>query len=178
MIRVRESLKGLNFKNFEAIPDFDMKLSEFLDRLDEELKYFRGYEEKDGQRGIRYPAVGYACLYGEKIVAISYYIVPKKFSFRWFFDLLFRPSGLESGAVVKKEYQRRGIAKHLASLKEDIIRRMGYRESWYRTDSDNVAMLRWSENEDRYGLWKRTDKPVFFTVKLDEGEMDRKNHTK
>jgi hypothetical protein len=97
---MRESLRSLEFKDFEE------KLSHFLNNLDKELKFWRGYHEKNGQRSIRYPVIGYACLDGDKIVAISYYITPKILSPRWIYDRIFRPKGLEGGVVVKKSTRK------------------------------------------------------------------------
>jgi hypothetical protein len=111
------SLRGLDFKNFNDIPNFEEKLSKFLNMLDEELDYWRGYEDKNGEIKIRYPIAGIASLDGENIIAISYYIVPKKWSLRWIYDLIFRPKGPEIGVVVKKDYHRRGIADHLNYLR-------------------------------------------------------------
>ena len=168
---MRDSLRDLDFKDFRDIPNFDEKLSKFLNELDEELDYWRGYEEKNGEIKIRYPIAGLACLDGEMIVAISYYIVPKKWSLRWVYDRLFRPKGLEIGVVVKKDYHRRGIANHLNHLRLDLLRELGYHKYWFRVDHANVPSTILSEKHTREmngKIWKKTDKQVYFVVDLDK----------
>lgn len=172
---MRESLKGLEFRNFDEIPDFEEKLSEFLNRLDEELKHWRDYVEKGGKRSIPHPISGYACLDDDKIGAISYYILPKMFSKRYFIDLLFHPKGVETGVVTKKEYQRRGIAKHLRDLLIDIMRKKGIKRCWIRTDSNNIAMLKWVEKRGDK-IVKRTNKQIYFASNLDDDDRVKKNH--
>jgi len=164
---MRDSLMELEFKNFKDIPNFDEKLQGFLDSLDDELEHWRGHEEKNGRLRVRYPMVGYACLDGDKIVAISYYIVPEKFSPRWFFDLFFRPKGFEGGAVVKKEYHRRGIASHLNSLKMGVLREMRVNHFWYRVDYDNTPSLKFAEKMGRKP-WRKTEKQVYYSVEIEE----------
>ncbi|MFQ6053731.1 MAG: hypothetical protein ACE5OO_05850, partial [Candidatus Bathyarchaeia archaeon] len=162
---MREALKGLEFRNFEDIPDFDNKLSEFLNSLDEEVKHFRGWVEEEGALRLRYPAYGYACLDGDEIVAISYYNVPRKNSIYHFIDLLLRPEGAETGAVTKKEYQRRGISSHLEKLKGELMRKKGFKHYWYRSDSDNIAMMKWEEKKGNKPV-KRTRKKLFYLINL------------
>jgi GNAT superfamily N-acetyltransferase len=167
MSESHRSSEGLKYLKFKDIPDFESKLHLFLENLDEELVYWRGYEEKDGERRVRYPIVGYACLDGEEIVAISYYIVPRKLSLRWIYDRLFRPNGLEKGVVVKKEYQRLGIAKHLDKIKLGLLRELGHTQYWFRVDLDNLPSLSWAEkNASR--VWKRTDDQVYFVFEVEE----------
>lgn len=163
---MRESLKDFEFKNFNEISDFEDKLAMFLDGLDEELVHWRGYEIRDGRRALRYHNEGYACLDDGKIVAISYYVFPRKFSLKWLHDLFFRPKGPEAGDVVRKDYQKRGIGRHLTYLKLQILRNMGLKNYWYRTDIDNVAVLNWAEKNNRK-VWKKTDKQVYFSINLD-----------
>ena len=170
---MRDSLRGLDFKDFRDIPNFEVRLSRFLNELDEELNYWRGYEGKNGEINIRYPIAGFACLDGENVVAISYYIVPKKWSLRWIYDCIFRPKGLEIGVVVKKDYHRRGIADHLNYLRLDLLRELGYHQYWFRVDYDNVPSMRLSEKHIRQmngKIWKKTDKQVYFVVDLDKEE--------
>ena len=170
---MRDSLKGLVFSDFREISNFDKKLSNFLNELDEELCYWRGYEDKDGDIKIRYPVAGIACLDGEKIVAISYYIVPEKWRPRWIYDRLFRPKGLEYGVVVKKEYHRRGIANHLNYLRLNLLRELGHNTYWFRVDHDNIPSMRLSEkliHQVDGKIWKKTDKQVYFMVELEEND--------
>jgi GNAT superfamily N-acetyltransferase len=174
-----DSLSGLDFKDFRDVDDFDEKLARFLDDLNEELKYWRGYEMKNGERRIRYPMAGLACLDGEEIVAISYFVVPKKLSPRWIYDKLFRPKGLEYGVVVKKAYQRRGIANQLSNLKLDILQELGYTQYWFRVDSDNIPSMQLSSNYTRKmkgEIWKKTDKQVYFTVNINR-DFRKNNRT-
>ncbi|MBD3207169.1 hypothetical protein GF319_12620 [Candidatus Bathyarchaeota archaeon] len=163
---MRESLKGFKFKNFREIPEFEDKISVFLDGLDEELVHWRGYELRAGRRALRYHTEGYACLDGDKIVAISFYIFPRKFTLKWLHDLIFRPRGPEAADVVKKDYQKRGIARHLTRLKLQILQDIGLKNYWFRTDADNIAVLNWAEKNNRR-IWKKTNKQVYFSVNLD-----------
>jgi RimJ/RimL family protein N-acetyltransferase len=167
---MRESLRGLDLQCFRNIPNFEGRLSKFLNELDEELEYWRGYEEKNGEIKIRDPIAEIACLDGENIIAISYYIVPKKWSLRWIYDRIFRSKGLEIGVVVKKDYHRRGIAEHLNYLRLDLLRELGYHQYWFRVDQDNIPSMRLSEKHIRQvngKIWKKTDKQVYLVVDLD-----------
>ena len=171
-----DSLKGLEFKNFRDVSDFEDKLSRFLNELDEELIYWRGYEEINGQRGIRYPIRGHACLDGEKIVAINYFIVPRILSPRWIYDRIFRRRGFEIGVVVKKDYQRRGIADHMNSLRVELFRELGIEEYWFRVDKDNIASMRLSEKHTeqmRGKIWKETKDQVYFLININKDLMTR-----
>jgi GNAT superfamily N-acetyltransferase len=175
---IRDSLRGLNFKNFKDIKNLDGKLAYFLNELDEELFHWRGYVEKNGKRSIRYPITGIACIDGDEIVAISYFVIPKKFSPRWIYDKLFRPKGLEYGVVVKKEYHRRGIANHLSDLKIELLREMGYSQYWFRVDSDNFPSLQLSNKyTSKMGgkVWKKTEEQVYFTVDINSDDIAESN---
>lgn len=171
-----ESLKGLEFKNFRDISNFEDKLSKFLNELDEELMYWRGYEEVNGRRRIRYPMMGHACLAREKIVAINYFIVPRILSPRWLYDKIFRRRGFEVGIVVKKEYQRRGIADRMNSLRVELFKKMGVEEYWFRVDKDNIASMRLSEKhteEMRGKIWKETEDQVYFIININKDLIPR-----
>jgi hypothetical protein len=161
------SLKDLNFCYFKNIKNFNEKISKFLDDLNEELKFWRGYIEKNGKRSIRYPVTGIACLDKEDIVAIAYFVVPKKLSPRWIYDRLFRPKGLEYGIVVKKEYHRKGIANHLSNLKLDLLHQLGYDQYWFRIDIDNIPSMQLAKKylqKVNGKIWKKTRKQVYFLV--------------
>lgn len=173
-----EGLSGLEFRNFEEIPDFDKKLTEFLNGLDEELKTWRDFAEKNGKRSIPHGiTAGYACLDGDKIVGI-YYLFPlrphaKKYSFMYFPSFLFPQEEIESASVVKKEYQRRGIFKHSRNLVLDLAREMGYKGYIYSVDTSNI----WSgamKRGDR--IINRTDKKIYFVSNLVEGDHYWKKH--
>ena len=171
----RESLKGLEFRNFAEIPEFDEKLTEFLNGLDEELKTWRDYVEKNGKRGIPHGITGYACLDCEKIVGISYFHVPKKLRIRYFINLLLArasPKEAAIGSVVKTEYQRRGIFGHLFDLRNELMRETGYGRVRYVTDFNNIAMLKWGEKK-KHRIVKKTDKEIYFVYNLADDERAR-----
>jgi RimJ/RimL family protein N-acetyltransferase len=170
-LNVTESLKDLEFKDFREISNFEDKLSTFLSELGEELFYWRGYEKFNGCRRIMYPVMGHACLDGEKIVAINYFIVPRILSPRWLYDKVFRRRGFEVGVVVKKEYQRRGIADHMNSLRPKLLEELGVEEYWFRVDKDNVASMRLSEkhtDEMKGKIWKKTKDQVYFIINVNK----------
>jgi len=167
----RGSLRGLRFESFLEIPDFDGKLTEFLNSLDDELNTWRDYVEKNGKRSIPHIIAGYACLDGEKIIGISYFFVPKKLRIQYFINSLLARApqkAAEAGFVVKKEYQRRGIAVHLLDLKNDIARKMGYKHIIYSSDSNNIAVLKLAEKRGD-SIVKTTDKKIYFAYNPGKG---------
>jgi len=169
-----KSLKGLEFKDFSEILDFDKKLSKFLDSLDEELQTWRDHTEKNGKRRIPHAIDGYACLDDENIVGIGYFFRTKKDKVRYFINLLFGCSFKEAewGGVVKKEYQRRGISTHLFDLCVKKMKKLGYaRVKWY-ADSNNIRALKWSENM-AHRIVKRADKKFYFVYNLIDNYCDQ-----
>ena len=73
------------------------------------------------------------------------------------------------GAVVNKEYHRRGIAKYTRNLVVDIMRKMGIKWCWSRVDSDNIAILKWVDKRGDK-IVKRTDKRIYLTYNLDDDD--------
>ncbi len=114
-----DSSENLTFASFNDIPDISKKLSKFF------------YETQSivGSQGFRLiprPIAGYACLDGERIVAISYYIVPKRLSLNYLMKYFFRPAKVEMGTVIMKEYRSRGVYQELIRNVDEMMRRRGY----------------------------------------------------
>lgn len=170
----RESLKGLEFKNVTEISDFCEKLAEFLNDLDEELETWRDYVEKNGKRSIPHRITGYACLDREKIVGIYYFSLSKKFSVRYSIQRLFLPREAQIGILVKKEYQRRGIATHLRELTRDLLRELGYKREVSSVDSDNIAGLKYA-NKGGSRIEKRDDEEIHFVYNLIDDDHNQKH---
>jgi len=113
-------LMGLQFKKFDEIKDFENKLSIFLRSLEVELLTWRDYVERDDKRFIPNPIKGIACLDGDQIIGISYFGHKNRSFIEKIFWLLFSKRETVTGAVVKKEYQGRGINTHARKLKKNI----------------------------------------------------------
>ena len=114
-----DSLEGLTFANFNDIPNFNEKLS----------KFFNEMQNIAGPQGIRLiprPISGYACQDGERVVAISYYIIPKRFSLNYLMKYFSRPAKVEMGTVIIQEYRSRGVHRELIRLVKEMIRFRGY----------------------------------------------------
>jgi ribosomal protein S18 acetylase RimI-like enzyme len=169
---MRDSLKGLECKNIKEILYFDEKLSEFLNSLDEELKTWHDYVEKNGKRNIPYPIAGFACLDGEKIVGLQYFSDPKKFSVRYFIDLLFHSKEVGEGVVVKKEYHRRGIGQHLWNSCRDLLLKMGYERIYHKTDPENIAIIKWNEKIGSKIVRKKKDR-IHYVINLTDDDNVR-----
>jgi RimJ/RimL family protein N-acetyltransferase len=169
-----ESLKGLKFRSFQEIPDFNKKLTAFLNSLDEELETWRDYIEKRGKRSIPHRITGYACLDGEKIIAIYYFFVPKKLQIRNFINLLFVGTlkMAEAGSVVKREYQGCGIGIKLFNLTVNLAREMGYKRLIYVIDCNNIAALKLAEKQG-CRILRITNKKKYFIADLDDSCHDR-----
>lgn len=116
---VDDSLKGLTFVNFKDIPDITKKLSIFFG----ETQLNAGSQ---GYRLIPRPIAGYACLDGDRIVAISYYIIPKKMSKNYLMKYLLRPVKVETGTVIMQEYRNRGIYRELIAKVQELMHSKGY----------------------------------------------------
>jgi hypothetical protein len=113
-----ESLKNFTFANFSDIPDINKKLSNFFN----ETQYIAGSQ---GVRLTPRPIAGYACLEGEQIVAISYYIIPKKLSLNYLMKF-FRSAKVETGTVIKQEYRGIGIYRELIRNVQELMQSRGY----------------------------------------------------
>jgi GNAT superfamily N-acetyltransferase len=114
-----DSQGSFTYANFNDIPDFREKLRVF----------FSEAQAIAGAQGYRFtprPMVGYACIDGERIVAISFYIIPKKDSLNYLGKYLFRPPKVEMGTVIMQEYRGLGVYRELISRVQELMRKKGY----------------------------------------------------
>ena len=114
-----DSLEGLTFANFKDIPNIGKKLSKFFN----ETQRIAGPQ---GFRLIPRPMAGYACQDGERVVAISYYIIPKRFSLNYLMKYFSRPPKAEMGTVILQEYRSRGVHRELIRQVQELMRIRGY----------------------------------------------------
>jgi hypothetical protein len=114
-----DSLNRLTYANFKDIPDITKKLSIFFN----ETQINAGSQ---GFRLIPRPIAGYACLDNGRIVAISYYIIPKKRTMNYLQKFLLQPVKVETGTVIMQEYRNRGIYRELISKVQELMHSKAY----------------------------------------------------
>ena len=135
------NINKLLLKKISEIDDFDDKLDIFLRSLNEELVTWRDYEERGGKFVIPNPIAGFAALDGDNIIAITYFGHKKRNLFEYIFWLLFSERETETGAIVKKEYQRKGINRRFRDLKIEYMKELGYKRNIIRIDKTNIAAI-------------------------------------
>jgi len=162
----RPSLPALTYVNLADVPDFEEKISNFINDLDEELITWRDYKIEDDKKKLKNKVIGYACLDGDKIIAINYWTDYKKYTLRYFIFKLFFFKEYEGGMVAKKNYQKLGITTDLKKLRDSLAQKYGYVRSIGGFDADNKAMLDYSQKR-KYGTIKKTDKTIYYFFNLD-----------
>ena len=114
-----DPLKGFTYANFNDISDLIEKLRVF----------FSESQAIAGAQGYSFtprPMAGYACIDGARIVAISFYIIPKKDSLNYLGKYLFRSPKVEMGTVIIHEYRGLGVYRELISRVQELMRKKGY----------------------------------------------------
>lgn len=97
----------------------------------------------------------------EKIVALSYFCLPQKYSIKYFINKIFPPKEAETGAVVKKEYQRRGINAYSRIVTHKLMLKLGYQRTILRIDVNNITGLKSAQKLPGAKVIKKTDNNIY-----------------
>jgi len=153
---------------FRDISDFKRKVNNFLDGLDlnMELRYWHDYNEVGNKRYLPDNYDGYAAIYNNEIIGISYFGYPKKWSLRWLLNFLFPVRRTEIGSVIKKEYQKMGVASSMHPYKEKLAKHLGIQEFYSKVEQINKGTIKYAKEKLGGQIIDEDEKYVYFIFNL------------
>lgn len=163
---MNDTTENLQIMHFSEIIDFKQKLTNFLNNLEEELKYFSEVKTKDDNRYFPYPIDGFACLDEEKIVAIAVVMIPPITTLQGIHHRIFHPTKMYAHVLVKKEYQRKGIRGRLRRERNPYLIKMGITHVISVVDNSHKVALKILHNDEEVTVFKITDQVTYFMRKL------------
>jgi len=165
---IGKNIDKLDFINFEDVEDFDDKLDRFLNSLDSELTTWQDNKKEGNRVYIPHKIKGYACIKNGEIIGINYWLVYNKSDLRYYISKLLLYHEIEGAAVVKKEYQEKGISSTLIKLKTEYAIKQGYKRIIGGFNVANMGADGLSRGLNGRTIVKKTKDTIFWYAYLSE----------
>lgn len=159
--------------NIKDIKDLELKISNFLNSMDEEIRYISGIKDVNGFKSFIFPIIGFACLNDGKIIGLRYQELPRPYTLKYLKELFFPTKIIPTHIIVKKEHQRKGIWTKLSILGNNFLYEIGYRENLIIIDNEHEIRLKIARNQQGLRYIKKTKYATYYAQKIEYKELEQ-----